>query len=197
MNQVKLPGWLVHLVATLGGVGLFAVAFLDSSVLSFPVVTDLLVIESSVQNHARMPYYAAMATLGSLAGCIWLYLIAKKGGEAFYRRRAGGWAERVRGWVGRNAFLSAFVPALLPPPLPFKAFVLAEGVFQVPMRTFVMALLLGRGLRYFAEGIFAVKYGDLATVYLLAHGRTIGLITVIVVVILYFIGRILSRPQVG
>ena len=62
MNKVKLPGWMQHLVATLGGVGLFAVAFLDSSVLSFPIVTDLLVIEESVQNHARMPYYAAMAT---------------------------------------------------------------------------------------------------------------------------------------
>jgi len=195
MNQVKLPMWLQHLVATLGGVGLFAVAFLDSSVLSFPVVADLLVIESSVQNHARMPYYAVMATIGSLAGCIWLYLLAKKGGEAMYKRRAGKWAERVRGWVSRNAFLSAFVPALLPPPLPFKAFVIAEGVFQVPLRTFVIALLLGRGLRYFAEGILAVRYGEQATVYLLQHGRAAGLVTVLVVVVLYFVARVFTRNQ--
>ena len=57
MNKVKLPGWIQHLVATLGGAGLFAVAFLDSSVLSFPIVTDLLVIEESVQNHARIDVY--------------------------------------------------------------------------------------------------------------------------------------------
>ncbi len=193
MNKVKLPGWLQHLVATLGGAGLFAVAFLDSSVLSFPVVTDLLVIEESVQSHARMPYYAAMATIGSLAGCIWLYLIAKKGGEALYRRRSGAWAETIRGWVSRNAFLSAFVPSLLPPPLPFKAFIFAEGLFQVPLRTFITALLLGRGIRYFAEGILAVRYGDQATVYLLEHGRSAGLITVGVILLLYLISRIFTQ----
>jgi membrane protein YqaA with SNARE-associated domain len=195
MNKVKLPEWMQHLVATLGGAGLFAVAFLDSSVLSFPIVTDLLVIEESVQNHARMPYYAAMATLGSLAGCIWLYLIAKKGGEALYRRKSGAMAERTRVWVSRNAFLSAFVPALLPPPLPFKAFVLAEGVFQVPLRTFVIALLLGRGLRYFAEGILAVRYGDQATTFLIAHGKMTGFVTVGVVLMLYFIARMLGKEK--
>jgi len=195
MNPVKLPAWLTKLVATLGGGGLFIVAFLDSSVLSFPIVADLLVIESSVQNHARMPYYAAMATIGSLAGCIWLYLIAKKGGEALFERRAAKWAKNTRRWVTQNAFLSAFVPALLPPPLPFKAFVLAEGVFQVPMRTFVVALLLGRGLRYFIEGILAVKYGQMATVYLLSHGRTVGLVTVVVVIALYFVARELAKER--
>lgn len=195
MNQVKLPMWLQHLVATLGGVGLFAVAFLDSSVLSFPVVADLLVIESSVQNHARMPYYAVMATIGSLSGCIWLYLLAKKGGEAMFRRHAGEWAERVRSWVDSNAFLSAFVPALLPPPLPFKAFVVAQGVFQVPLRTFVIALLVGRGLRYLAEGLLAVRYGQQATVFLLQHGRTAALATVLVVVLLYFLGRAVRKRE--
>ncbi|HEY4742111.1 MAG TPA: VTT domain-containing protein [Candidatus Acidoferrales bacterium] len=195
MNKVKLPGWMQHLVATLGGVGLFAVAFLDSSVLSFPIVTDLLVIEESVQNHARMPYYAAMATVGSLAGCIWLYLIAKKSGEALYRRKSGAMAERIRGWVSQNAFLSAFIPALLPPPLPFKAFVLAEGVFQVPLRTFVVALLLGRGLRYFVEGILAVRYGEQATTFLLAHGKLTGFVTVGVVLILYVIARMLGKEK--
>jgi membrane protein YqaA with SNARE-associated domain len=175
MNKVKLPGWIQHLVATLGGAGLFAVAFLDSSVLSFPIVTDLLVIEESVQNHARMPYYAAMATLGSLSGCIWLYLIAKKSGEALYRRKSGALAERIRGWV--------------------KAFVLAEGVFQVPLRTFVIALLLGRGLRYFAEGILAVRYGDQATTFLIAHGKMTGFVTVGVVLILYLIARMLGKEK--
>jgi len=195
MNQVKLPAWLTKLVATLGGAGLFVVAFLDSSVLSFPVVTDLLVIESSVQNHARMPYYAAMATIGSLAGCIWLYLIAKQGGEALFERRAAKWAKKTRRWVTQNAFLSAFVPALLPPPLPFKAFVLAEGVFQVPLRTFVVALLLGRGLRYLGEGLLAVRYGEMATVYLLAHGRMVGLVAVAVVIALYFVAHAVAKER--
>jgi membrane protein YqaA with SNARE-associated domain len=76
-SSIRLPLWLEHLVASLGGVGLFAVALLDSSVLSFPIATDLLVFEESIRKPALMPYYAAMASIGSLAGCIWLYLLAK------------------------------------------------------------------------------------------------------------------------
>jgi len=191
--KIKLPGWLAHLVVTLGGLGLFVVAFLDSSVLSFPIVTDLLVIEESIQNPARMPYYALMATIGSLAGCFWLYVLAKKGGEAFFHSRAGRHAVRARRWVDSNAFLSVFIPAILPPPLPFKVFILAEGVFQVPLRTFVMALLLGRGLRYFGEGFFAVRYGESATQFLLAHGRSAALIAVGVIAVLYAIVHLMGR----
>ena len=109
-----------------------------------------------------MPYYAAMAAIGSLAGAWWLYLLAKKGGEAFFHSHAGGSAEKIKEWVDGHGFLSAFIPAILPPPFPFKLFVLAEGVFQVPARTFIVAILLGRGLRYGVEGILAVRYGDAA-----------------------------------
>ncbi len=195
--KIKLPAWLAHLVATLGGLGLFLVAFFDSSVLSFPIVTDLLVIEESIQNPARMPYYAFMATVGSLAGCIWLYALAKKGGEVFFHSRAGRHAERARRWVDSNAFLSVFIPAILPPPLPFKVFILAEGVFQVPLRTFVIALLLGRGLRYFGEGFFAVRYGEAATQFLLAHGRLAALIAVGVIVVLYGVVHLMGRHHPG
>src|SRR5579872_1486026 len=99
MNRIKLPGWLQTFVATMGGGGIFAVAFLDSSVLSFPFVTDILVMELCIQKPARMPYYAAMAALGSLAGCIWLYLLAKKGGEIYFHSHARGAGERIKEWV--------------------------------------------------------------------------------------------------
>jgi len=167
MNHIRLPLWLAKMVAVMGGGGLFAATFLDSSVLSLPFVADALVIELSIQKPARMPYYCAMAALGSLAGCIWIYLLAKKGGEAYFHRHRG--AHKVKAWVQRNAFLSAFVPSILPPPFPFKIFVLGEGVFQVPLKTFVLALLLGRGLRYFIEGILAVRYGDAVLLFLMAH----------------------------
>jgi membrane protein YqaA with SNARE-associated domain len=189
MQQVKLPHWLQRFVAMLGGGGIFVVAFLDSSVLSFPFVADALVIEGSIQRPALMPYYCAMAALGSLAGCLWLYLLAKKGGEAFFKRRTRSGAERVRGWVKRNAFLSTFVPAILPPPFPFKVFVLADGVFQVPLRTFVIALLLGRGLRYFAEGILAVRYGRVILRYALSHEAALATSVFVTLAILYIAGR--------
>lgn len=197
MSKLKLPAWLQHWVASMGGAGIFAVAFLDSSVLSFPIITDLLIIQQSIEHPERMLYYAVMATIGSLAGCIWLYLIAKKGGEEFFHRHAKKHrlTDKVREWVDSNAFLSAFVPALLPPPLPFKLFVVAEGVFQVPFRTFVTALLIGRFLRYLIEGVLAVHYGPRATQFLLAHGRAAGLVIVAVVIAVYFAGRMMSGER--
>lgn len=193
MHPHKLPLWLQRLVATMGGGGLFVVAFLDSSVLSFPFITDALVMQFSFANPARMPYYAGMAALGSLAGSIWLYLLAKKGGEAFFHRHAAGKAEKIRDWVDSHAFLSVFIPAILPPPLPFKPFVLAEGVFQVPLRTFVLAILLGRGLRYGLEGILAVRYGDATIAFLMAHSGAFALSVLGVLLLLYIISRLLFR----
>lgn len=160
INLSKLPPWLQTLVSNFGGVGIFVIGFLDSSILSFPVINDLLIVTLSVRTPAAMPYYVAMATLGSLAGSVWLYFLAKKGGEAYFRRYAGERAARIRSWIQRKAFLSVAIPSILPPPMPFKLFVLASGIFQVRLRTFVLALLAGRGLRYLAEGILAVRYGQ-------------------------------------
>ena len=195
MKQRPLPGWLQNLVAVMGGGGLFVVAFFDSSVLSFPFITDALVMHLSFANPARMPYYAAMAAAGSLAGCIWLYLLAKKGGEAYFHRHAKGRAEKVREWVDEHAFLSVFVPAILPPPLPFKIFVLAEGVFQVPLRTFILAILLGRGLRYLAEGILAVRYGDATLDFLKVHSAAVALSVVGVLMLLFLASRWASHSS--
>jgi membrane protein YqaA with SNARE-associated domain len=191
MNPIKLPHWLAAIVAVMGGGGLFVATLLDSSVLTLPFIADALVIELSRQRPARMPYYCAMAALGSLAGCIWLYLLAKKGGEAFFHRRAGKGAIHAKRWVQRNAFLSVFIPGILPPPFPFKIFVLAEGVFQVPLRTFVLALLLGRALRYFVEGILAVRYGDAVLVFLTAHKTAFALAVLGILLVLYAAGRLL------
>jgi len=76
--KIHLPAWLQAIVASAGGLGLFLIAFLDSSVLTFPVINDLLLIDLSVRYPARMQYYAAMATLGSVGGCLLLYYIARK-----------------------------------------------------------------------------------------------------------------------
>jgi membrane protein YqaA with SNARE-associated domain len=191
MNPIKMPHWLAALVATMGGGGLFVATFLDSSVLTLPFIADALVIDLSIERPARMPYYCAMAALGSLAGCIWIYLLAKKGGEVYYHRHRG--AHKVKNWVDQNAFLSVFIPGILPPPFPFKIFVLAEGVFQVPLRTFVLALLLGRGLRYFVEGILAVRYGNAVLPFLMGHRIAFVLTVVGILLVLYVAGRIVFR----
>jgi membrane protein YqaA with SNARE-associated domain len=134
-----------------------------------------------------------MATLGSLAGCLFLYYLAKKGGEVMFRKRVGPRAARVRAWVERNAFLSIAVPSILPPPMPFKAFVLAAGVFQMPMRIFIIALIIGRGFRYFAEGFLAVRYGADATRFLMENKLEFTLIIVALLVASYLVTRFVFR----
>ena len=88
--------WVYGLALSLGGPGLFVVAFLDSSFISLPQINDLLVVLMVVRNKALMPYYAAMATAGSVAGCYVLYLIAERGGEAFLAKRPEGRAHGTR-----------------------------------------------------------------------------------------------------
>jgi membrane protein YqaA with SNARE-associated domain len=197
MNLDKFPAWLKHLVLLLqsvGGLGLFLAAFLDASVLPLPVINDFLVISYSVRAPARMPYYVLMATLGSLAGSFFLYFLAKKGGELMFRKAAGHRAERIRAWVNRNDFLSIAIPSILPPPMPFKAFVIAAGVFQMNRRTFVLALVLGRGFRYIAEGILAVQYGDQAYDWLKHHPAEFTLLLLGLVGASWLVTRFAFRP---
>ena len=147
--QVHLPHWLQAIVAATGGLGLFLIAFLDSSVLTFPVINDLLLIDLSIRYPSRMPYYAGMATLGSVAGCLLLYYLARKGGEAMFHKHAGPRARHIHAWINRNGFVSILVAALLPPPTPFKVFVIAAGALEMPVRTFVLGLIVARSLPLF------------------------------------------------
>jgi len=189
--KFHLPHWLQAIVAFAGGPGLFLIAFLDSSVLTFPVINDLLLIDLSIRYPARMPYYAAMATLGSVAGCLLLYYIARKGGEAMFHKHAGPRAQHIHAWINRNGFVSILVTALLPPPTPFKIFVIAAGALEMPVRTFVLGLLVARGLRFFGEGFLAVRYGDQAGQYLATHKLEVAGITVFLVLLLYLGSRFL------
>jgi membrane protein YqaA with SNARE-associated domain len=193
--QFHLPHWLQAIVASAGGLGLFLIAFLDSSVLTFPVINDLLLIDLSIRNPARMPYYAAMTTLGSVGGCLLLYYIARKGGEAMFHKHAGPRAEKIHAWINRNGFLSILVTALLPPPTPFKVFVIAAGALEMPVRTFVFGLLAARAIRFFGEGFLAIRYGDRAGQFLLTHKLEVAGITLLVVLTLYLATRMaFGRP---
>ena len=167
-----LSGWKQKIVAfagALGAPGLFLISFLDSSVLTFPVINDLLLIELSIQHPLRMPLYATLAGLGSLLGCLLLYFIAKRSEEAFFHKRAGKHAHAIRHWVEKNGFVGMLMAALLPPPTPFKIFVLAAGVFEMPLATFASAIALARAIRYFAIGYLAIRYGKGALPFLAHH----------------------------
>jgi membrane protein YqaA with SNARE-associated domain len=159
------------------------------------VINDLLLIDLSIRNPARMPYYAAMTTLGSVAGCLFLYYLARKGGEAMFHKHAGPRAQHIHAWINRNGFLCILVTALLPPPTPFKVFVIAAGALEMPVRTFVLGLLAARAIRYFGEGFLAIRYGDRAGQFLLTHKLEVAGISLGVVLCLYLLSLLAFRPQ--
>lgn len=160
----------------LGGVGLFIIAALDSSFLSFPQVNDVLVMLLSAKYPERMLYYAGMTTAGSLLGCYALFAVARRGGEVFMRKRLkGAHVDRAIRLYQRFGILALVVPALLPPPVPFKVFVVLAGAANVATWRFVVAIVIGRGIRYFGQGYLAVLYGEQALGYMQAHGTEIGI----------------------
>jgi membrane protein YqaA with SNARE-associated domain len=160
--MAKVVLWVQNvLLPTLGPAGLFVVAFFDSSFLSLPEINDILVVTSCSHDPGTSWIPITMATLGSLAGCSVLWEIGRRGGEPLLERRFGKTrVERTRAAFEKWNLLALIVPALLPPPMPFKIFVLSAGVFGVPWRRFALTLILARGLRYIFWGTMGVLYGD-------------------------------------
>ncbi len=168
--------WIYGLALSLGGPGLFTIAFLDSSFVSLPQINDILVVLMVTAHKERMPYYVLMATLGSVVGCYAIYALAKRGGAAFLKRRLKpGHTERALALYRRHGLLALIVPGLLPPPAPFKLFVLMAGVAEVRPLPFVGAIAVARGIRYLALGTLAIFYGDAALALMRTRGRDVAL----------------------
>jgi membrane protein YqaA with SNARE-associated domain len=172
----RFADWLQATALSLGAPGLFVVAFLDSSFLSLPEINDLLLIWMVTRHKELMPLYASAATLGSMAGCLTLYYLGRKGGEAFVRKRFGSASvDRGIATFRRYGVMAVLIPSLLPPPAPFKIFVLLSGVAGISPWRFSSAIAIGRGIRYFGEGWLAVRYGEGAIAFLHEHARTVSL----------------------
>ena len=172
----RFVSWVQALAVALGAPGLFIVAFLDSSVLSLPEIADLLIVWMVIQHKSRLIVYALSATLGSIAGCLLLYYLGRKGGEVLVRKRFHpGSVDRTLATFQRYGVMAVLIPSVLPPPAPFKIFVLLAGIAGVGVTEFTTAIAIGRGLRYFAEGLLAVRYGDRAMGFIQDNGRTVSL----------------------
>ena len=172
----RIVGRIQALALMLGAPGLFLVTFLDSSFLSFPEATDLLLIWMVTAHKARMVLYAASAVGGSVVGCLALYAVGRKGGEALVRSRFNsGSVDRALATFQRYGVMAVLIPSLLPPPAPFKIFILLAGVAGISTSQFVLAIVVGRSIRYFGEGLLAVRYGDRALEFIHANGRTVSL----------------------
>jgi len=188
-----ISAWLRATLLPYGGVGLMVLAICDSSFLSLPEVNDLLLMTFSIDDPDSMLKLATLTTLGSVIGCALLYSVGRKGGEAFLRKRFSDERFlRVQSWYQKYGVLAVIVPSLLPPPTPFKIFVLSAGTFGISWPQFLAAVSIGRGIRYFSEGFLAITYGPAAIQFVHDNYGRIGLVVAILIVaaaVVFFYAR--------
>jgi membrane protein DedA with SNARE-associated domain len=194
----KLGGSAYEFITGLGGVGVMFLAIADSSFLSIPEGNDLLiVILSTGRSWSNMIFYVGMTITGSVIGCLLLYLVGRKGGSPLLRRRFPPKSiERAEKLFERYGLLTVVVPSILPPPMPFKIFVLSSGVFRLKPWEFLAAVAAGRTVRYATWGILAVLYGNTVTLYIHENLQFIGIVLIfcfglaVVVTIAFYMRRI-------
>jgi membrane protein YqaA with SNARE-associated domain len=151
--------WILHLLAPLGMWGVFAIAFADSALLGMPV--DAVVAFYVYQDHRRLLFYVVMASLGSALGSVPLYIIGYLGGEKVLRKRIS--EERfqsIHRSFEQHEFWALMFPGMLPPPTPFKIFVLGAAVFEMRFRDFLAAIFAGRFVRFLVLSLLTVWFGQ-------------------------------------
>ena len=160
---------------TFGAFGLFAVALLDSTFVPLPSSADALMLLLTTAHPRWMVLYAFMATAGSALGCWILYLISRRAGARALRRFSEAKQKRVKELIERYDMAAVLVATLLPPPFPFKLFVITAGVFRFSLVRFMIAIVVGRAFRFLLEGYLAVRFGDEAKEILARYYPWIGL----------------------
>ncbi|HKS41224.1 MAG TPA: VTT domain-containing protein [Blastocatellia bacterium] len=179
----SLGAWL----KTLGPGGLFTISLVDSAGVPLPGGPDAVMIFLSAERPWLMPLYAFAATLGSTIGCTLMYLAARRAGVMALKRVSAERRERIENLLGRYDMLAIMVPAVLPPPFPFKPFVLSAGVFKLKLSRFVAAIFMGRAARFLIEGWLAVELGESAGDAIKQHGlKVLIAVALIVVVVIAF-----------
>jgi membrane protein YqaA with SNARE-associated domain len=207
----SLSAALGRFLARYGGLGLFGLSFLDASVLGLPLINDLLLIHLSARHPGRTVLYVFESTSGSMLGSYLLYYFARAGRSALWRRssRKAATAKagenpatpvrrpgRVQQWIERNDFAAIVVGSLLPPPAPFKAFPVAAGVIRMDASRFILALMVGRGLRFGIEGWVGALYGVAAESYLTQHFALVSWFSIAILAVITLGYRLLAhRPS--
>ena len=165
--EVNVIGLPIYLAAP----AMIIIGALDSSLLSLPEINDYLVVGRCFKDPSAAFYFPLFAAAGSVLGCHVLYSIVRRGGQAVLRKRFPlASIKRVERAYERFGFLAIGIPAILPPPLPFKIFVATAGALEYPRWKFLLTVMIARSFRYYVEGILAVFYGRRVLLFMKDNG---------------------------
>jgi membrane protein YqaA with SNARE-associated domain len=194
----SIGNWLERYVIALpiyyAAPAMILIGALDSSLLSLPEINDYLVVGRCFKEPSAAFYFPLFAAIGSVIGCLVLYTIMRRGGQALLRRRFKREnIERVERAYARYGFLAIAIPALLPPPMPFKIFVATAGTLEYPRWKFLVTVMIARSFRYYVEGILAVFYGRRVLTFLKDNGLVIISIVAAAAVLILLVYAIVTR----
>ncbi len=181
--------WIYHL----GALGFIPLGLIDSSVIPIPGSMDVLTIVLAARDPRLWPYYAVMATAGSVLGAFVTYRLARKGGEKTLEKRLSPKTmKKVTKIFEQRGFAAIAIPALLPPPMPMVPFVLTAGAMQYSVKKFLAAMALGRIVRYSILAYLAGRYGRKMLPLLAKIGNPVGVIVaglVVAALVVYLVIR--------
>jgi len=180
-----------------GALGVLAIALMDAAFIPLPGGPDVVVMALAHHNHAMTPVYIIAAVVGSTIGSLFLYYIAHKGGQAALRTFSSDKRARVENLINRYDIWALLLAAVLPPPFPFKLFVLSAGAFRMQLWRFITAMVIGRGVRFILEGWMAVRYGEQAADIFKQHYPKIGLGIAMAIVVVFLFNSLLKRRQLS
>ena len=193
---LKLTAWIAALKA-LGGWGVLILAAIDS--FAIPIPLDPLVAGFVFSDPAKAWLYCIAGAVGSALGSLAPYILGRAGGELFLLKRINeDRLKSIRDRFEKHEFVALMIPAMLPPPTPFKLFVISAGVFEMKVVWFLLSITAGRLLRFAILATLTIIFGPQIVARIrdlsLHHLWFIALVIVIVGVVLYFIFRMLRAP---
>lgn len=172
------------------------IATLDSSLLSLPEINDYLVVARCYKYPSAVFYFPLFAALGSVTGCLLLYTIMRRGGQALLRKRfKPDKIKKVERAYERFGVFALAIPAILPPPLPFKIFVATAGTLEFPRWKFLLTIMIARSFRYYVEGILAVFYGKQVLLFMKDNGLVIVSVVASIALLALVIYIIVNRRR--
>jgi membrane protein YqaA with SNARE-associated domain len=192
----KYSALLLAFFKPLGYWGIGVLAIVDSS--SIPMPMDAFIAYYAWHDAHRFYLYVLTAALGSMIGGLVPYFIGRAGGELFLLKRINRQKfDALRHRFEHQEFAAILIPSMLPPPAPWKLFVFGSGVFEMPVVNFMLAVFIGRVIRFGVESLLVIHYGPQILHSLAAHtlAATIGICVLIVLAVLYYFFKIRRKKR--
>ena len=193
----SIQAWFVNIAGQVVTMPLYGaapimmlLAIADSSLLSLPEVNDIITVTRIAHNPNEVFYFPLFPAIGSVIGCLALYRIARQGRSFITKRFPPQLLEQVEGLYRRWGLLALAIPAILPPPLPFKVFVAMAGALGYPLKRFIVTVLIARTIRYYFWGIAAYFMREevlQALEWLKAHFEEVLVFTLLLIAFIFIL----------